>query len=120
MADVPVGTYRQPQGADFILGRDEQGFFAFSNLCTHNGCSLPAPTSADGTISCPCHGARFDAKGNNLTGPRGQGRLADLEHYVVTFQGTGESARIVVDTSMVQSDRNARVPAPDATPSTGT
>lgn len=49
--------------------RDESGnMFACSPICTHMGCYLqwnPAEKSWD----CPCHGSRFDYRGEVLQGP---------------------------------------------------
>jgi cytochrome b6-f complex iron-sulfur subunit len=46
--------------------RDEDGVYAISKVCTHLGCIVnPVPTGFD----CPCHGSRFDAKGEVIRGP---------------------------------------------------
>ena len=44
--------------------------YAFGNTCTHQGCSL-AQGELDGTtVTCPCHGSRFDVtSGAVLRGP---------------------------------------------------
>jgi len=44
--------------------------YAFGNTCTHEGCSL-AQGQLDGTtVTCPCHGSRFDVtSGVVLRGP---------------------------------------------------
>jgi Rieske Fe-S protein len=39
---------------------------AFSAVCTHQGCTVA--TVADGVISCPCHGSRFDAATGAVVG----------------------------------------------------
>jgi Rieske Fe-S protein len=113
VADVPVGTHVQPSGASFIVARDANGLFAYSNVCTHEGCPIPVPAT-DGTSTCPCHHARFDAQGDNLVGPNGRGTLAPLPHFAVTLEGSGPDARIVVDTGTRQLDRTARTPVSDA------
>lgn len=53
-----VAAYRDPQGELHVM----------SPVCPHMGCYVhwnEAETSWD----CPCHGARFDAKGHLLNGP---------------------------------------------------
>ena len=65
--DFPSGAVRIVDIADeeiavFNLAGE---FFAIKNLCTHDGSPLvlsdldPADQIADGTITCPHHGARF-------------------------------------------------------------
>ncbi|HTX93054.1 MAG TPA: ubiquinol-cytochrome c reductase iron-sulfur subunit [Anaerolineales bacterium] len=49
-----------------LLVRSETGFTAISLVCTHLGCTVES--GPDG-FACPCHGSRFDAKGNVIRGP---------------------------------------------------
>lgn len=46
--------------------RDKDGFYALSLVCTHLGCTVSV--TPDG-LFCPCHGSRFDNKGNVTRGP---------------------------------------------------
>lgn len=46
--------------------RDKDGFYALSLVCTHLGCAVSV--TPDG-LFCPCHGSRFDSKGNVTRGP---------------------------------------------------
>jgi Rieske Fe-S protein len=39
-------------------------FRAFSATCTHRGCLLASV--GDGTINCPCHGARFSIEDGSV------------------------------------------------------
>jgi len=54
---------------------DKNGLYAISAVCTHLGCIVFA--EGDGFF-CPCHGSRFDSKGNNVSGPAPR-PLLDLE-----------------------------------------
>lgn len=48
---------------------DEDGkIYLVDTTCTHLGCELKW-NSAEKTWDCPCHGSRFDFKGNILDGP---------------------------------------------------
>lgn len=50
------------------LIRDDQGWYGLINVCTHLGCS-PGFDPEKKILICPCHGSRFDLKGNVLKGP---------------------------------------------------
>jgi len=46
VAQVPQDSSAVPAGADYILARDAQGFYAYSNVCTHQGCrATESPTA---------------------------------------------------------------------------
>jgi len=49
------------------LFSDKQGLYAISTICTHLGCIVAR--QATGEFFCPCHGSRFDAEGNVISGP---------------------------------------------------
>ena len=51
---------------NLVLFRDDQGFYAISTTCTHLGCTVAR--SKEG-FACPCHGSRFDPRGNVVGGP---------------------------------------------------
>lgn len=46
---------------------DREGLFAISAVCTHLGCLVSS--NEDEGFFCPCHGSRFDARGNVMGGP---------------------------------------------------
>ncbi len=53
-----VGVYRNEEGE----------YFCINPVCSHLKCAL-AFNEAEKTWDCPCHGSRFDIKGNILEGP---------------------------------------------------
>jgi nitrite reductase/ring-hydroxylating ferredoxin subunit len=50
------------------LVRDEGGWYALLNRCTHLGCQ-PALDPQSRLLLCPCHGSRFDLQGRVVRGP---------------------------------------------------
>jgi len=77
LTSFPQGKWKAV-GA-FIVGHDAGGLFAFSTTCTHQGCTIGAPSSTGATI-CPCHGARFDGNGAVVQGPA----RTPLPHFALT------------------------------------
>jgi len=64
--DFQIDTYTLlPKQRVFIL-RDHEGVKAMSAECTHLGCVLDRK---DNGFQCPCHGSRFDEKGEVISGP---------------------------------------------------
>lgn len=104
VTDYPVGHYALV--GSVIVGRDANGLLAYSATCTHEGCVLPAPADATSQSTCPCHASHFDANGDVIQ----PGSLAtrSLAHYTVTIEG----GHVMVDRSMVVTDRAARTAVP--------
>lgn len=53
--------------ARIFLMKDDKGYYALDNVCTHLGC-LVSPQK-EGGFACRCHGSRFTAEGQVITGP---------------------------------------------------
>ena len=48
----------------------DEHLYAFHDTCTHMGCSLAMGKLDGTTVTCPCHGSRFDVtSGAVLRGP---------------------------------------------------
>ena len=53
-----------------VLARDENGYVAFDDRCTHRGGSLAGGAMICGTVQCPWHGSQFDVRtGEVKAGP---------------------------------------------------
>jgi len=50
------------------LIKDDQGWYGLINSCTHLGCQ-PILNPEKRNLICPCHGSRFNLKGEVLKGP---------------------------------------------------
>jgi Rieske Fe-S protein len=68
-SEVPVGGGKVYTAAKVVVTQPSKGQFkAFSAVCTHVGCVCNQV--ADGTINCPCHGAKFKiTDGSVVAGP---------------------------------------------------
>jgi Rieske Fe-S protein len=61
------GLYDKFRDQGFFLVRKGQKLFAISSSCTHRRCKLTAETNH--SISCTCHGSKFDPNGKVTSGP---------------------------------------------------
>jgi Rieske Fe-S protein len=78
-----------------LLGRDANGLYAMSSLCTHEFCNLDQfGTILASGIQCDCHGSVYDSNGNNKSGPA----PAPLVHYALAL---GCDGFLYVDTNTV-------------------
>jgi len=62
LSDFPIGSvvnFALASGEPAILFRTKTGVFAYSAICTHQGCTV-AYSEGSKTIACPCHGAQYD------------------------------------------------------------
>ncbi len=62
LADLPVGKaheFAAVDGQPAILFRTKNGVFAYSEICTHQGCTV-SYSAPDKTLVCPCHGGVYD------------------------------------------------------------
>lgn len=89
--------------SNVVVGRDANGVYAMSAICTHAGCLLDdGNQSIAAGLSCPCHGSAFDGDGNVTRGPA----RTPLQHYAVTIASDGS---LTVDGSQAVS-ASARTP----------
>jgi len=68
--DPSTGTVRN--GSRFnrlVVGRLGDEVFAFTTICTHDGCDVTDWLADEHMLSCPCHYSKFD--------PRDGGRVKD-------------------------------------------
>ncbi len=74
LVSLPVGAthnfIHSSKGTPSVLFRTKTGVFAYSAICTHEGCTV-AYKSAAKKLVCPCHGAQFDpfSNGKAVAGP---------------------------------------------------
>lgn len=66
--DVPVGSGTVIDETYVVTQPKEGEFYAFSSVCTHQGCQVRTVT--EDKITCPCHSSQFSTTtGEVLAGP---------------------------------------------------
>jgi len=65
-SDVPPDGALVFSNERLALLRGDSGFYALSLICTHLGCTVAVTESS---LTCPCHGSRFDRRGRVELGP---------------------------------------------------
>ncbi|MBZ0166395.1 MAG: Rieske 2Fe-2S domain-containing protein [Candidatus Omnitrophica bacterium] len=69
--EIPIGSQKIFEDKKVVVMRDESGIRAVSLVCTHLGCIVSE--NGKGGWKCPCHGSKFDEKGNVTGGPAPKG-----------------------------------------------
>ncbi len=68
VAEGQVNAY-EVEGQQVAVARVDGRLFAFSDICTHRGCTL-SPGELDGTaIECECHGSVFSIETGEVLNP---------------------------------------------------
>lgn len=108
VSDVVVDSLQSVPGVNAFIGRDAQGLYAMSAVCTHQGCLLSTiGAQGAGGAGCGCHGSRFDGNGVVTHGPAG----TNLQHYQVDLASDGS----ITIQGGIPVDAAARTPVPSGT-----
>lgn len=69
-SEIPFGSSKTIiyRGRPAVVVNGPNGFIAFSAVCSHLGCIVKW-TEQDQAFICPCHGGKFDQKGQVTGGP---------------------------------------------------
>ncbi len=82
-SDIPVGGGKILADKKIVITQPKAGTFAFTAVCTHQGCIVGSVTG--GTINCPCHGSKFNiTNGSVVNGPA----ASPLAPVSIKVQGT--------------------------------
>ncbi|OGP62522.1 MAG: hypothetical protein A2170_10990 [Deltaproteobacteria bacterium RBG_13_53_10] len=90
--DFKIGEVVYFRKEKTFVGRTEEGFLAFSSVCPHLACIVNWSEKLK-SFECPCHGAKFNRKGEVTEGP--PPRPLDL-YKLQIVQG-----KLVIDTAGV-------------------
>jgi cytochrome b6-f complex iron-sulfur subunit len=64
--DFPPGSRTLLMNIPAVLIHNNDGYLAFSLVCTHLGCTVE---QKNGGYECPCHGSKYNDKGDVTRGP---------------------------------------------------
>ena len=93
VSELVTGKLKTVSGKSLLVGRDANGVYAMSSLCTHKECDMTIKGQQfSGGILCTCHSSRFSLNGAVLVGPASK----PLQHYLVAIGPKGE---VGVDTA---------------------
>ena len=93
LGDIPAAgpLFTLAEGHKIILARSARGVACYQNACAHMGWALDGGSVADGILTCPWHGFRYDlATGECLTAPDVQ-----LHAHAVRVVGDRVEVRLV-------------------------
>jgi nitrite reductase (NADH) small subunit len=97
-ADVPLWEGRRvtlPDGRRIAVFHTDAGFLAVDAVCPHADGPLQDGLVADGCVTCPLHGWRFDLRDGSRIGARDGDAEATLATYEVEIGGEGELLLLV-------------------------
>jgi nitrite reductase/ring-hydroxylating ferredoxin subunit len=81
-------------GKEIAIARVGDAFYAFGDICTHQGCSLSDGRLEATKVTCPCHGSQFDVTtGAVVRGPARE----PVASYPVRLEG--DALQVEVDRS---------------------
>ncbi len=78
----PLNHFTFVPEKNIYLFRGRKGIKAVSAVCTHLGCILQ---KSDTGFRCPCHGSRFSARGEAISGPA----TRNLDWYAIRREPDG-------------------------------
>ena len=65
--EFPAGSVRDLAEHNLFVFGTPEGVYAISAICSHLGCIVTR--LPDGQFDCPCHGSKFNARGQVFAGP---------------------------------------------------
>lgn len=97
----PDTFFYEPEYRVFVVRDGNGAFYAISAICTHLGCNVKwvdssIASDSSAAIACPCHGSKFNRKGEVIEGPAPKG----LQRFRVELSGD----KLIVDTSEIVSE----------------
>jgi nitrite reductase/ring-hydroxylating ferredoxin subunit/uncharacterized membrane protein len=70
------------EGKRIVVGRCADGFFAFSDHCTHKGGPLADGALVGCTVQCPWHGSQFDIRSGRVVAGPAEDQIEAFQVYI--------------------------------------
>jgi Rieske Fe-S protein len=84
-----VDSSVSPNGTPILVIRQNATTYtALSMLCTHEGCQVGTPSG--GSITCPCHGSKYNLMGQVINGPA----PSPLASYAVVLNASANTITV--------------------------
>ncbi|MCC5614260.1 FAD-dependent oxidoreductase [Nostoc sp. CHAB 5836] len=93
---IQIGHLKYYGAGDSMFAASNEGEYAISLRCTHQGCTVEK--QENGTFRCPCHGATYNEQGKVISGPA----KSDLPRFHI-MQRNGDDIQLAA----VLSDSSA-------------
>jgi cytochrome b6-f complex iron-sulfur subunit len=89
-SDYPDGTVKYFLDGRFYVTSSDGNLVALFQKCPHLGCKVPFCDSS-GQFECPCHGSRYNIRGEYIAGPAPHG----MDRFPIKIDG----GQVFVDTT---------------------
>jgi cytochrome b6-f complex iron-sulfur subunit len=89
-SDYPEGTVKYFLDGRFYVTSSDGNLVALYQKCPHLGCKVPFCDSS-GQFECPCHGSRYNIRGEYIAGPAPHG----MDRFPIKVDG----GQVFVDTT---------------------
>jgi Rieske Fe-S protein len=90
--DYPEGVVKYFLDGRFYITSSDGNLVALYQKCPHLGCRVPFCDSS-GRFECPCHGSKYNIRGEYIEGPAPRG----MDRFLIKVSGD----RVLVDTATV-------------------
>jgi cytochrome b6-f complex iron-sulfur subunit len=93
VSDYPEGVVKYFLDGRFYVTSSDGEVVALYQKCPHLGCRVPFCDSS-GRFECPCHGSKYNLRGEYIEGPAPRG----MDRFLIRVEGD----QVVVDTGEVK------------------
>ena len=75
-----------------IIRNTETEFIVLTSKCSHQGCQVGKPDMTNKSITCPCHGSKYNLQGGIINGPT----TSPLKKFNSTYNSANNTLEIEI------------------------